>query len=55
MLKFVSMDYRDETIAEILKISATTVKFHLRNAKKKLGVSSRAAAVYKAWQDGILN
>ncbi len=54
ILQLIAADHDDKTIAEILEIAPTTVKFHLRNAQKKLGVSSRAAAVHKAEQYGLL-
>lgn len=55
ILRLIAADYDDKTIGEILEISPATVKFHLRNVRKKLGVSSRAAATYKAWQFGFLD
>jgi DNA-binding CsgD family transcriptional regulator len=42
-------------ISEIESITENTVKFHLRNVLKKLGVSTRAAAVAKAFRLGILD
>jgi DNA-binding CsgD family transcriptional regulator len=54
ILRLIATDYDDKTIGEILEIAPTTVKFHVRNAQKKLGVSSRAAAVHKAGQYGLL-
>ena len=55
ILQLIATDHDDKTIAEILGIAPATVKFHIQNAQKKLGVSSRAAAVHKAGQYGFLD
>jgi len=41
-------------IASILAIGETTVVYHIENAKKKLGASSRAEAVVKAIYKGLI-
>lgn len=41
-------------IGEILGISYSAVRFHIRNASRKLGVSSKHQAVLKALSQGIL-
>ena len=41
-------------IGAILAISENTVKFHMKNAMRKLHTSSRAAAVIKAVRLGIV-
>ncbi|MES0872564.1 helix-turn-helix domain-containing protein [Sinimarinibacterium thermocellulolyticum] len=41
-------------IASCAEISENTVKFHLKNVYGKLGVSSRAAAVFAAVQRGLV-
>jgi len=41
-------------IGEQLFISATTVKFHVSNILRKLGVSRRAEAVYAASKQGLI-
>lgn len=41
-------------IAAHAQISENTVKFHLKNVYGKLGVSSRAAAVFMAAQLGLV-
>ena len=41
-------------IGEQLFISATTVKFHVSNIMRKLGVSRRAEAVYAASKQGLI-
>lgn len=41
-------------IGAILAISENTVKFHMKNAMRKLNTSSRAAAVIKAVRLGIV-
>lgn len=54
ILQLMATDHNDSTIAERLGIESTTVKFHLQNTRKKLNVFSRAAAIHKAWQHGLL-
>lgn len=41
-------------IGECLFISATTVKFHVSNLMRKLGVTRRAEAVYEASKRGLI-
>ena len=41
-------------IGRILAISENTVIFHINNAKRKLGVSSRILAAVKAIQLGLI-
>ncbi len=41
-------------IAGLAQISENTVKFHLKNVYGKLGVASRAAAVFTAVQRGLV-
>ena len=50
VLHLLATDHDDKTIAEILGIAPRTVKYHLQNVQKKLQVSSRAAAIHKAWE-----
>lgn len=54
-LQLMATDHNDKSIAEILGIEPPTVKFHLSNVRKKLGVSSRPALIHKAWQYGLLD
>lgn len=42
-------------IGRILAISENTVVFHIKNAMKKLGTSSRTLAAVKAIQLGLIN
>jgi LuxR family quorum-sensing system transcriptional regulator CciR len=42
-------------IGQILEISENTVRFHLKNAFKKLGATSRARAVGTAINAGIIH
>ncbi|WP_046471998.1 MadR family response regulator transcription factor [Allosalinactinospora lopnorensis] len=44
----------NRSIGGRLYISETTVKFHVRNIMRKLGVSSRAEAVYESSKLGLL-
>lgn len=44
-----------EDIGIIIGISPRTVRFHLDNVKRKLGVGSKAQLIAKAYQLGLLN
>lgn len=46
-LAWVAQGKTDQETARILGISARTVRFHIDNAKKKLGVATRIQAVTK--------
>ncbi len=54
VLKAIVSDQNDEVAANALGITPRTIRFHLQNIFRKFDVSSRAAAVNKAWQLGIL-
>ena len=41
-------------IAEVLGVSGPTIRHHAENVLRKLGVSSRAAAVAEAFRRGLL-
>ena len=47
-LKWAALGKTDQVIAELIHISAPTVRFHLKNAAQKLGVVGRAQAVREA-------
>ena len=47
-LSFLARGSRTSRIADSLSISAATVEFHLKNAKRKLGASTREEALAKA-------
>jgi len=47
-LRWAALGKTDFEIAHILEISVPTVRFHLKNAARKLGASSRSHAIYRA-------
>ena len=47
-LKWAAAGKTDGDIAEIVAISAPTVRFHMTNAARKLGVPGRAQAIHRA-------
>ncbi len=47
-LKWAAKGKTDGEIAEIVKISMPTVRFHMRNAADKMGVAGRPQAVHRA-------
>jgi LuxR family transcriptional regulator, transcriptional regulator of spore coat protein len=53
-LKWVLAGKTDWEIATILDVSRKTVNFHIENAKRKLGQSSRITAIAVALRDGLL-
>lgn len=54
ILELVSAGLTSKAIGARLGIAESTVKFHLANAYAKLGVESRAQAVHKAAQLGLI-
>jgi DNA-binding NarL/FixJ family response regulator len=53
VLTLVARGYRNDEIAQRLVLSPGTVRKHLDNAYRELGVSNRAAAVARAFPDGL--
>ena len=49
-----SKGYRNNEIARLSGISVNTLKYHLKNAFDKLGVTSRTEAVTEAIHRGII-
>jgi len=54
ILRLVAKGKTSEEIAGDLRISEATVKWHIGNAMRKLGASSRAEAVATAMRLGLL-
>lgn len=54
ILSWVLEDLSDEAIGKQLKITHRTVRFHVENAARKLGVQGRHAAANRALELGIL-
>jgi len=55
VLRWIAKGYSYDEIANILEVSANTVRSHIRSIYKKLEVSSRSEAVFEATNLGILN
>jgi DNA-binding CsgD family transcriptional regulator len=55
VLQWVAIGKSDDEIGAILSISATTVAYHVENAKRKLDAFKRSLAVIVAIQRGELN
>lgn len=55
ILKYMVDGYKDRQISEALFISINTVRSHIKNIYKKLGVGSKAEAVAKAVREGIIH
>ena len=53
MLEAVARGLSNREIGQQLWISEQTVKFHLRNVYRKLGVSSRTEAARYAYRSGL--
>jgi len=53
VLQLVARGWSNEEIARALLVSKGTVRKHLDNAYRQLGVSSRAAAVARAFPEGV--
>jgi DNA-binding NarL/FixJ family response regulator len=54
VLRLLADGCSNKTIGETLFISPSTVKFHIRNIIRKLGVSKRTEAVYSASKRGLI-
>ena len=54
VIELLTQGSRDKDIAEKLFISERTVKFHVKNMLKKMGVRTRVQAVFEATQQGWL-
>ena len=54
ILRMVSRGKTSQEIADNLRISEVTVKWHVGNSMRKLGAASRAEAVAIALRQGIL-
>ncbi|AYJ49034.1 MadR family response regulator transcription factor [Rhodococcus sp. P1Y] len=54
VLRLLATGLSNSSIGTALFISATTVKFHVSNIMRKLGVSRRAEAVYTASKKGLI-
>jgi DNA-binding NarL/FixJ family response regulator len=54
VLQHMTAGKSDRAIAESLHVSEHTVRSHIKNLYRKLGVSSRAHAVAKAFGEGII-
>lgn len=54
VLRLVAKGYSNKAVARELGITLSTVKTHLRNIFRKLGVEDRAQVIIKAIKDGML-
>ena len=54
VLRLLADGLSNKRIGETLYISESTVKFHIRNIIRKLGVSKRTDAVYIASKRGLI-
>lgn len=54
VLRLLATGLSNSGIGTRLFISATTVKFHVSNIMRKMGVSRRAEAVYAASKQGLI-
>jgi DNA-binding CsgD family transcriptional regulator len=54
VLRLVAKGKTSQEIAVALRISEVTAKWHVGNAMRKLGASSRAEAVARALKSGLL-
>lgn len=54
-LHWAAMGRSNPEIGKILVVSSNTVRFHMKNAFRKLGVSSRMSAVSRAQEIGVIS
>lgn len=54
VLRLLAQGFGNKSIANQLSISVSTVKVHIRNLYRKLGVEDRAHAIIKAIKEGII-
>jgi len=55
VLNLIAKGYSYNEIAESLKLSANTIRAHIRNIYRKLAVKSRSEAVFEAAHLGLIN
>jgi DNA-binding CsgD family transcriptional regulator len=55
VLQFVADGYSSKMIADSLRLSESTVVFHITNAQKKIGAKTRQELVTKAYARGLLS
>jgi DNA-binding NarL/FixJ family response regulator len=55
VLKWIAKGYSYDEIADILEVSANTIRTHIRSIYRKLEVSSRSEAVFEASSLGFLD
>jgi DNA-binding NarL/FixJ family response regulator len=55
ILQYLAQGMANKQIAEILKISPNTVKYHLASIYEKIGATNRADAVTRGMQQGLLS
>ena len=53
-LTWVAAGKSDAEIAGIMDLSRKTINFHIENAKRKLGYTSRVTAIAAALRDGLI-
>ena len=54
ILEYLADGWANDEIADRLRITGHTVKFHLESLYRKLGVGRRTEAVREGWQRGLL-
>ena len=54
ILRLVAEGYSNRRLAELLSVSEPTVKFHLTNVYRKLGVQNRTQATRVAYEHGLV-
>ena len=55
VLNYVKLDFENQSIANLMRISIYSVKVHMKSILRKLNVKTRAEAVIKAIQLGIID
>ncbi|VAW32380.1 hypothetical protein MNBD_CHLOROFLEXI01-723 [hydrothermal vent metagenome] len=54
LLRLIVAEKKDKEIAQVLNVSTRTIRYYLQNIYNKLGINTRAAAIYQATKRNLI-